>query len=74
MESIHKFYHIFVLIATIITYIILKKSNKENSFKKNFLISLYTPIILYIAYYFMLYLQNNVSSDITDVYQSSISL
>jgi len=78
MKSIHNYYHVFVLISTIISYIIVKRTNKDNSLTKNLTISLYTPIILYIAYYFVLYLQDNIdnirSNDMSDIYQSSISI
>jgi hypothetical protein len=68
------YYHIFVIISTIFAYIILKKTYKgENNFKSNFLITLYTPVILYMSYYLINYLNKDIP-DISEMYQSSVSV
>ena len=67
------YYHIFVILCTIGMYILLKKYNDIQTFKRNFVLTLYVPVVLYTAYYVMNYIQSH-TNDMSDIYQSSNSL
>ncbi len=66
-------FNIFVLISTIIYYIVLRiyKSNiiRESS-NSNFIFVLYVPIVLYICYYFFT-CKNEINEKIIDSISSS---
>jgi multisubunit Na+/H+ antiporter MnhB subunit len=73
-------FHLFVLVSTILYFIVLRSYKKANkpSFRKsqkqsNFIYLLFVPVILYIAYYFFLG-ESGGTSTLADNYNDSILL
>lgn len=69
-------FHVFVLISTILYYIILRsykgsiisneRETKSTKTKSNFIYILFLPILLYIFYYFFIYKKESIVTSDTD--------